>query len=61
MDFDIPEMEKEILKKWEKSDLSKLNEDAIKDGKIYSIDTPPRRCIPFQHPCPYPSELADLL
>ena len=41
MDFDIPEMEKEILKKWEKSDLSKLNEDAIKDGKIYSIDTPP--------------------
>ncbi len=41
MDFDIPEMEKEILKKWEKLELEKLNMESIGSGKIYSIDTPP--------------------
>ena len=41
MDFDIPAMENKILKKWESLDLASLNTEAVKEGKIYSIDTPP--------------------
>jgi valyl-tRNA synthetase len=41
MDLDITEMEKKILSKWEVTNLKDLNKDAIKNGKVFSIDTPP--------------------